>query len=480
MLEGSSLAGFLAETSTAAALEIWLGPELLHLLRHPSLLRQRFDREIAAIDELVSRQVSAVLRHERFRALEAAWRGVHFLTDTVERGERIKVRVLDASWKEVVSDFDRAPDFDQSTLFDLIYTKEFDTPGGEPFGLIVGNYFVNHGPTQARPIDDVAALKGMAQAAAAAFAPFVTGCDPTLLGLDGFESLGTEVDLDSIFRQDEYDRWRRLREVEDGRFLGLCMPRVLLRDAWGKGGDRRARFCFTESPTPEGEDSRLWGNGAFAFGAVVIRAFAQSGWFAEIRGARRGEAGAGLVPNLPTPYFGTDAAPIAFRHPVEIAVSDRQERRLSELGFIPVSVAEYVPAAVFYSNQSLYRAPRHSTAAANANARLSCMLQYVLCVARFAHAVKMIGRDRIGDFTTAAECQGVMQKWLADYVTANQNASLELKIRHPLREGKVTVAEDPGRPGKFKLDIYLRPHLQLDDISTGIRLTTELSAARAA
>jgi hypothetical protein len=266
MLEGSSLAGFLAETSTAAALEIWLGPELLHLLRHPSLLRQRFDREIAAIDELVSRQVSAVLRHERFRALEAAWRGVHFLTDTVERGERIKVRVLDASWKEVVSDFDRAPDFDQSTLFDLIYTKEFDTPGGEPFGLIVGNYFVNHGPTQARPIDDVAALKGMAQAAAAAFAPFVTGCDPTLLGLDGFESLGTEVDLDSIFRQDEYDRWRRLREVEDGRFLGLCMP-------VGKAGTAARASA---SPSHRLRRARTAGCGATARSRSVRSSFARS------------------------------------------------------------------------------------------------------------------------------------------------------------------------------------------------------------
>jgi type VI secretion system protein ImpD len=478
VLEGSSLEQFLAETSTAEALRIWLGDDWPEPRDGARGLRSRLDRDIARIDELISEQVSAILHHERLRALEAAWRGVRLLTHSIERGERIKIRILDASWKDVVSDFVRAPDFDQSTLFNLIYSKEFDMAGGEPFGLIIGDYFVNHGPTQARPIDDVAALQCMAQAAAAAFSPFIAGCDPTLFGLDSFTSLGTEVDLESIFRQAEYDRWRRLREIIDERFVGLCMPRILLRDAWRV--DRNAPFCFQETPGPDAADSTLWGNAAFAFGAVAIRAFAQSGWFAEIRGVRRGESGAGLVGNLPLSCFGTDTAPIGFRHPVEIAVSDRQERRLSELGFIPVSVAEYVPAAVFYSNQPLYRPPRKARSAEDANDRLSSMLQYVLCVSRFAHAVKMIGRDRIGDFTTAAECQSLMQKWLSEYVTANPNASLDLKIKHPLREGKVTVVEDPGHPGKYKLEIRLRPHLQLDEISTNILLTTELNAARAA
>lgn len=475
----AALDAFLAAADTNSALRIWLGAEMFEELAHdPEKLRDLIDRDIANIDALLSRQLSAIVHAERFRSLEAGWRGVRFLADALDKGDRVKLRILNATWSELARDFERAPDFDQSVVFDLVYSQEFGLAGGEPFGLLIGDYLVSHRRGGDYSTDDVAALKSMATTAAAAFSPFVCGCHPSMLGLEDFESLSADIDLEEIFRQEEYVRWRALREMEDVRFLGICMPRVLMRDPWRDSAGSHTPFRFTEVLTNAPDGGYLWGNGAFAFAAVAIRAFIQTGWFAEIRGVRRGESGGGLVDNLPVSTFATDTPDIAFRHPVESAISDRQERRLSELGFIPISVTEYVPAAILYSNQSLQRPQRHTDAAATANARLSSMLQYILCVARFAHAIKVIGRERIATFTSASQCQTLFQSWLTGYVMANPNASLELRTRFPLREGRVTVTENPARPGILKLDMYLRPQLQLDEVSTGVRLTSELATPR--
>jgi type VI secretion system protein ImpD len=477
----SPLERFLQQPSGGAALAEWLGGEEHAQLRgEPRRLKALLDRDIARIDELVAAQVNAILHAERFQMLEASWRGVDYLVRVADGAAGVKLRILSVTWQELVRDFERAADFDQSEAFDKIYSQEFGMPGGEPYGIIVGDYFVSHRRTPKHPTDDVAALKSLAAVAAAAFVPIVVGCAPSILGLESFRDLSAELDLDAIFQQAEYMRWRGLREVEDGRFIGLCLPRILMRRPWDDRPGHRAPSLFREKREAPADNGYLWGNAAYAFAAVAIRAFVQSGWFAEIRGTRRGESAGGLVDNLPVDTFTTDRPEIAFKFPTEVAIPDRQEKLLGDLGFIPLSVAEYTPYAVFYSNQSLHAPQRYSTAVATINARLSSMLQYMLCIGRFAHAIKVIGRDQVGSFSTAEECERKMQRWLTDYVTANANASVELRTKFPLREGRVSVSELPGRPGIFKMDMYLRPHLQLDDISTAIRLTTELAAPRAA
>lgn len=472
---------FLQQPSGGAALAEWLGREdYLRLKEEPHRLKALLDRDVALIDDLIARQVNAIIHAERFQRLEASWRGVEYLVRVADGVAGVKLRILPATWQELVRDFERAADFDQSDAFDKIYSQEFGTPGGEPYGIIVADYFVSHRRTPRHTTDDIAALKSLAAVAAAAFVPIVVGCDPGILGLESFRELSAEIDLDAIFQQAEYMRWRGLREMEDGRFIGLCLPRILMRRPWDEKPGHKAPSRFREAREAPEDRGYLWGNAAYAFAAVAIRAFVQSGWFAEIRGARRGESAAGLVDNLPVDTFTTDRPEIAFKYVTEVAIPDRQERLLGELGFIPLSVAEYTPFAVFYSNQSLHAPQRYTSNVATINARLSSMLQYMLCIGRFAHAIKVIGRDQVGSFATAEECERKMQRWITDYVTANANASIELRTKFPLREGRVSVSELPGRPGIFKMDMYLRPHLQLDDISTAIRLTTELAAPRAA
>lgn len=442
-------------------------------MRHPDG-RLAIDRLIAAIDKMLTAQVNAILHHRRFQRLEASWRGLSSLVDTAASMRRVKIRLLDVSWRELARDLERAIEFDQSQLFTKVYCDEFGAPGGEPFGLLIGDYYVRHQRGADHPTDDVGALKAIAAVAAAAFCPFVTSCAPALFGLDRFADFATNFDLARSFEGHDFARWRSLREAEDARFVGIALPRILLREPYRQDPGRVDGFPFREIAGAPHADEFLWGNAAFAFASVVIRAFDHYGWFADLRGAPDEMAGGGLVSELPSHVFDSQGRHAIPNAPLDVYISDRQEKQLSELGIIPLSRVGYLDACVFYSTQSIHQPKTYDRAAATANARLSAMLQYVLCASRFAHYIKTIGRDKIGSFATATDFENHLRQWLRGYCVANDDASNAVKARYPLRDAEVQVRDVAGRPGTFGCVIHLKPHFQLDEIQTSFRLVTEL------
>ena len=314
--------------------------------------------------------------------------------------------------------------------------------------------------------------------AAAAFAPFVASAHPALLDLTEFAELEWTQNLPRTFEQLEYMTWNAFRTTEDARFVGLTLPRVLMRAPYRDNGARADGLRFREDVEGPDREQYLWGSAAYAFGAVLVRAFAESGWFAAIRGAAPGEEGGGLVKGLPALSFRLDRPGVAPRPPTDAVVTDAQEQEIAELGFIPLCACQDAGAAAFYGNSSVQKPAKFDEPAASANARLSAMLQYVLCAARFAHYVKVIARDRLGSFTGPAECEDLLCRWLQNYTTANDDAGPELKARHPLREARVQVREQPGKPGSYLCVTHLRPHFQLDQLSAGVKLVTELTPGR--
>ncbi|MDE1150599.1 MAG: type VI secretion system contractile sheath large subunit [Azospirillaceae bacterium] len=445
----------------------------LDLSRHPDK-RLVIDQLIASIDALLTAQVNAILHHPRFQQLEASWRGLLQLTEASATTRAVKIRVLDVSWRELCRDFERAIEFDQSQLFGKVYSDEFGTPGGEPFGLLIGDYYVQHQRAADHPTDDVGTLKAIAAVAAAAFCPFVTSCSPALFGLDSFADLSNTVDLGRSFEGHEFIRWRALREADDARFVGIALPHVLMRQPYGRDPNRVDGFRFAERAGRPGAADYLWGNAAFAFATVVMRAFQQYGWFADIRGAPDDLGGGGLVDDFPGHAFASMGRASPAAAPMDVYLSDRQEKQLSDLGIVPMSRVSYLDACVFYSSQSLHAPKVYDRATASSNARLSAMLQYVLCASRFAHYIKMIGRDKIGSFATAQDFEAHLRDWLRGYCLGNDDASNSFKARYPLREAEVQVRDIVGRPGAFGCVIHLKPHFQLDDVQTSFRLVTEL------
>jgi type VI secretion system protein ImpD len=266
-----------------------------------------------------------------------------------------------------------------------------------------------------------------------------------------------------------------MREGSEMRFIGLAMPRILMRLPYGFDNARRDGFRFEEKVHAAAGEDYLWGNAAFAFAAIVLRAFANFGWFADIRGTPDDEVRGGLVTDLPVPSFATDAPRVCVKPSTECLLSDSQEKQLADLGFIALRKVQFTDYSAFYSNQSVQASAAYDQPAAVMNARLSCMLQYMLCVSRFAHYVKVLGRNCVGSMMTAEECEQFLHKWLLDYCEGSDDAKLETKARYPLRDAGVEVREMPGRSGAFSCKVFLRPHFQLDDIATGFRLITQLA-----
>ena len=432
---------------------------------------------VAALDRAIGRQVNAVLHHPAFQRLEAAWRGLRYLVESCRDMENVRIRILSAGWRELCRDLDRAAEFDQSTLFRMVYSDEFGTAGGVPFGLMVCDYAVSHRITPGHPTDDIAALQSLAAVAAASFCPFVFGAEPALFSVDSFAELGSGVDPCAFFNDVEHARWQRLRGMEDTRFVGVTAPRMLLRLPYRLGSRIRVDgFAYAEDIGGTGA-GLLWGNAAFAFAAVAARQFDRSGWFADLRGVPQDAVGGGLVTGLVRYAFDTDAHGLAAQPPVEVRLSAAQEQSVSNAGFIALSSVPYAPAVMFNSNASLHVPERFDRTEATVNARISAMLQYVLCASRFAHVLLVLMRERIGSFADAPGVEAALNEWLSQYTLGNDDAPMSTKAAFPLRSGGVEVRELPGRPGVLGCTMLLQPHFQLDNVQASFRLTTQLREA---
>ncbi len=467
---------FLAATSPIEAIVHWLGPEGLKAFPSAQAVLRRLSIDIARLDELLSRQVNAILHHPRFQQLEASWRGLRYLVEQAEGEEGVKIRVLSASWKDLARDVERAVEFDQTQLFRKVYSDEFGMPGGEPFGVLIGDYSIRHRMADDHPVDDLTVLASIAQVAAASFSPFIASAHPALFGLESFSQLERPMDMGRIFDQPEYIRWKSFRESEDARFVALALPRILMRHPYGDDGSREDGFRFQEEV--EGPDARgyLWGNAAYAFAGVLIRAFSQAGWLAEIRGVRRGEEGGGLVTGLPVHSFSTDRAGVALKGSTELMVTDIQEKELGELGFLPLCRCPDTEFSAFYGTQSVQKPKAYTEAVPTINARISAMLQYMLCVSRFAHYIKVRTQYKVGSFAEARELEDDLNRWINDYVAPDAEASADVKAKYPLREAQVQVRERPGKPGMYNCVLHLLPHYQLDTVTASVTLRTELGA----
>lgn len=419
---------------------------------------------IAQIDRLVSAQLNEVLHNSDFQKLEASWRGLFYLVNQSETGESLKIRVMNVSKKDLLKDMEKASEFDQSVLFKKIYEEEFGMFGGASYGALIGDYEFSNHP------QDLSLLEKVSQVAAASHAPFISAADPGMFNLDSYTELGQPRDLSKIFQSAEYAKWKSFRESEDSRYVALTLPHTLGRLPYGQATVPVEGFNYEEDVDGTDHSKYLWCNAAWAFGTRLTEAFAKYGWTAAIRGVE----GGGLVQGLPVHTFKTDEGDVALKCPTEIAITDRREKELADLGFVPLVHCKGTDYAAFFSTQTCNKPKKYANDAANANARISSQLQYILSVSRFAHYMKSIVRDKIGSFMTQSEAQMFLNNWIMNYVTGNKDAGQELKSKYPLSEARIDVTEIPGKPGCYRAVAFLKPHFQLDELSVSLRLVANL------
>ena len=434
-------------------------------------LSRTFDRAIAAIDRKLSTQLNAIMHDPKFLKLEGSWRGLNYLVMNSETGTSLKLRVLNLTKRELGRDLSRAVEFDQSQLFKKIYENEFGTPGGEPYGALIGDYEWTNHP------DDVESLRLMSNIAAGAFAPFITAAGAGMFGFDDWTELSKPRDLAKIFETAEYTKWRSFRDSEDARFVNMVMPRVIARVPYGNATKPIDEFDYEEAPADAdgtlramSHHSYCWSNAAYVMGARLTDAFAQYGFCTAIRGAE----GGGKVENLPTHVFTSDDGDLDTKCPTEIAITDRREFELSNQGFLPLCHYKNTDYSVFFGGQSTQKPKKYDRPEATANAAISARLPYMMATSRFAHYLKVMARDKIGSFMEASNVEMWLNRWIQNYVNTNENAGQDMKARFPLREAKVEVKEIPGKPGSYNAVAYLRPWLQMEELTTSMRMVARI------
>jgi type VI secretion system protein ImpC len=420
---------------------------------------------IADLDALISRQLNEIIHADPLQKLEGAWRGLHYFVQQTETSSSLKIKLMNISKNDLFKDLDKAVEFDQSQIFKKIYEEEYGTLGGSPFGALIGDYEFGRHP------QDIALLEKMSGVAATSHAPFIAAATPAMFNFEkSFTELAGPRDLEKIFDSEAYLKWNMFRKSDDSRYVGLCLPHVLMRLPYGKDTTPVEEFDYEEGVDGRDHAKYLWGNAAYAFAARLTDAFARHEWCAAIRGVE----GGGLVEGLPAHTFITDDGDVATKCPTEIAITDRRENELAKLGFIPLCYYKGTDTAVFMGAQSAQKPQLYLDADANANSRLSTQLQYILACSRFAHFLKVMMRDKIGSFMSRDQCETFLNKWIANYVLLDDMAPQDLKAKFPLREARIEVTEIAGKPGAYNAIAYLRPHFQLEELAVSLRLVAKL------
>ncbi|MCU0829703.1 MAG: type VI secretion system contractile sheath large subunit [Tabrizicola sp.] len=426
------------------------------------------DAMLAKLDQKLSAQVNEILHHEEFQKLESAWRGLAYTLNQSETDATLRVKVLNVSKSELAAMMRRYPGakWDKSPLHDMVYEQNLGTLGGEPYGVLIGDYQFDHSSA------DVNLLTSISKIAESSLCPFIAAAAPSLLGLDSWNEIGTPPDLSEIFITPDYAQWNSLRDSQNSRFLALTLPRVLAREPYGqKSNSVVEEFEFEEETDGHNGSKYAWMNAAHAMAANINRAFKEHGWTVRIRGVKAG----GEVENLPTHVFETGDGSKDLKCPTEVSITDRREGELSKAGLIGLIHRQNTDKAAFIGAQSLYRPKKYVDDAATASDNMSSRIPYMFAVSRFAHYLKVMVRDKIGESPDKNQLQQQLQGWINKYVTGNpESADEKEKAKKPLAAAKVEVIEDELNPGYYLGKFFLKPHFQLEGMDIGMSLVSKL------
>ncbi|WP_186645797.1 type VI secretion system contractile sheath large subunit [Fluviispira vulneris] len=426
------------------------------------------NERISDIDRILTEQINKIIHHEEFQTLEASWRGLEMLVNNLEPDEKLKIRILDAKKDDVLLDHRTAPDWDQSGLFKLVYESEYGTFGGEPFGMLVGDYYCSRSQT------DIEFLRAVSLVASAAHVPFISAADAKLFDMESFTDLNKPKSLERIFNSVDYANWNTFRSKEESKYVCLTLPSVIMRNEYSDDGIPVKEFKFVEDLNEKQHEKFLWGNAAFHLAERVGQSYRQFGWFQNIRGVENG----GTVDGLPIYMFNDDEGNRIQKIPVEVTITDRREKELDDLGLLSLVYKRGTDQAVFFGAKTIHKLKEYDNDLANANASLTVQMPYIMAISRFAHYLKSIMRDKIGSFSSAEAVSAYLNNWISSYVILSDTASDWVKSAFPLREARIDVSTVPGKPGIYSAVMYLRPHFYLNELTISMRLVSELPAGK--
>ncbi|AIT08798.1 type VI secretion protein [Candidatus Francisella endociliophora] len=474
--EGSLLESLLEDVSydssdseqrdeTKLGLTALLGEIVKHQDDEEKVDRSLIDKFIAEIDDKLSKQVDEILHNEKFQQLESAWRGLHFAVNRTDFRENTRIEMMNLSKQDLMDDFEDAAEISESGFYKRVYTQEYGQFGGEPYGAVIANYEFSHSTPDVKLLQNAAAVGSISHA------PFISAVSPKMFGVNDVTELSSIKDLTSLFEQKSYIKWNAFRDTEDAKYVGLTMPKFLLREPYDP--EERPIKSFNYKETVKEHNDYSWGNTAFAFATRITESFAKYRWSPNIIGPTSG----GAVEDLPIHNFES-MGDIETKIPTETLVSDRMEYELSEFGFIPLAYRKGSDNAAFFSANSPQRVKTFGISeegkAAELNHRLGTQLPYMFVISRIAHYIKVMQREQLGSWKDASDLARELNDWLSQYVANQDNPTAEIRSRKPLREAKVEVADVPGNAGWYSVKILVRPHFKYQGADVTLSLVGRL------
>lgn len=421
------------------------------------------DNQIAEIDRKISSQLDAVLHHPDFQKMESSWRSLKFLVDRTDFRKNIKLDILDISKDDLAEDFEDAPETIQAGLYKHVYTNEYDTPGGEPYGAMISNYEF----TSASP--DVALMQEVSRVASSCHCPFIGSASAKFFGKESVHDLPKIEDLHNYMERSEFLKWNSFRQSEDSRYVGLTLPRFMLRLPYGPETNPIKEFNYTEAVTGDDHEKYLWGNASFAFAANMVRSFIDNGWCVQIRGPEAG----GKVEDLPIHLFDVGKGK-QMKIPTEILIPETREFEFAQEGFIPLSFYKNRDYACFFSANSSQKPQEYDDPVITANMRINSRLPYIFLISRIAHYLKVIQRENIGSTKSKKVLEEELNTWVNGLVTEMNDPSPDLVATHPLKAAQVEVNEILDNPGFFQVGLSVMPHFQIEGIDINLSLVSQM------
>jgi type VI secretion system protein ImpC len=429
----------------------------------------RFDKGMvqqvmARIDVMVNDQIHEIMHHDQFKQIESNWRSLHDLILNTNFRADVMIDILDVTKEELHEDFEaNAVDITGSALFNKVYVAEYDQYGGKPFGSIIGLYEFEHTPR------DEFWLRTMGKVAAASHAPFVGAVSPKFFGCNSIEELEAIKDLEGLMSHPKFGSWNALRESEEAAYIGLALPRYILRKPFDPETNPSGKIPFQEKVRGDNDKDYLWGSAAIPFAKNMVRSFETSGWCQYLRGPK----GGGLVSGLPVHMFNVRGEE-EMKIPIEMAIPDYRELEFANAGFMPLVYRKGTADACFFSCQSVKKAKKFKDPKDSENAQLVTNLSYTYSITRIAHYVKCIMRDNIGSSADATYIKNTLDTWLNGYVTTVVNPD-DLTLRYyPFKACSVDVVEREGMIGWYDCSISILPHIQFEGMDVELRLDARL------
>ncbi|MGN1392574.1 MAG: type VI secretion system contractile sheath domain-containing protein [Succinivibrionaceae bacterium] len=417
----------------------------------------KISKLIVAIDQKISKQLSTIINHKKFKDLESNWRSLYQLILTDYSKTRVKIKILDISWNEISKDLNLSYDIKRSSLYYKIYSRELNTAGGLPFGLIV----VAHRLSQENLLDewergfsdfdDVYTAQLLGELGDHCLCQVLVGLDELFFG-DNLDVIMHDIRrLNRIIESSDFLPWQNLRKHKCSRFLNVVLPDYLIRPIYC---NYKTSFIFSEEFCDSKEG--LWGNAVFLMAINVIREFSRISWFGFLRAYdEHGEKGA--IVELP------------FEQPIipKISCAVENDNDWSELGLTVLTNVYLTSYYGFFSNSSVKLSHNDSEKVVN-------MMQTNLMSCRFSHYIKVLLRDKVGNYDSAQDCKVFLSSWLSKYVIGSSFSDESVMARYPLKSFNIDVTEREDDRTIYDCEVTIEPQYQYDLSTVSIMLSTSV------